>query len=641
MGSLPRTAFSSGLTFLALFSSSSLLYAQDTPPPAHIAVVDGTATLERENSVEAATAGVPVIPGDRLRTSGGRVELLFADGSALDVDEYATVDVQSDTLVRLVGGRVLLTVAGAGDPSAALRYQVDTPVASARNEGPGEYRVAVLNGPAGLEGELAVLRGAAYLTTENGSMLVRAGERSLARDNSSPSAAQIFNSARFDAFDQWASARRADRLGTAASAQYLPRDLQSYGGTLDRNGLWQYESPYGYVWYPTVAPGWRPYYNGYWASVRPYGWTWIGLDLWGWPTHHYGRWGVSRNRWFWIPERRWSAAWVSWAAAPGYVSWCPLGFDNRPVFALTIASGNPWAGWVLLPRSHFGAPGRIVRQYAVASPSLSIHAPLVVQATAPVPIQGRAVPRQTYSQRDATIAIPRGSAAAAGPPAPGHAIPRGGAAASTAIDLANQAAAGRAVPRQRAPAELETATPPSSASPIFKLPLSSGARQRPGESRSAAGASVPTPSSPIASPGTRPYGGRDRAFAPPASALPAPSQLPGVQRSPSPSMPSAARRFEARPRSEVNPLPAPQFVPARPSSAMPPRAVPSPASPSGSPSPAAAPAGARANARSAPAQSGAPQQSGSSQSGSSQSSSSQSGSAQSGSPAGARAPHRR
>ena len=101
------------------------------------------------------------------------------------------------------------------------------------------------------------------------------------------------------------------------------------------SGSWQYEAPYGYVWYPSVASDWRPYYNGSWSAVPSYGWTWIGTDAWSWPTHHYGRWGYGRNAWFWIPGRTWSAAWVTWASATDYVSWCPLGFDGRPVFALS------------------------------------------------------------------------------------------------------------------------------------------------------------------------------------------------------------------------------------------------------------------------------------------------------------------
>ncbi len=351
------------------------------------------------------TAGVPFLVGDRLRTTGGRVEVLFPDGSALDIDEYSVVDLLSPTLLRVTGGRIMLIVPGVEDPASALRYQVDTPVASASTDGPGEYRVALLSGPAGLEAELAVLRGLASLRTEQGSTPVRAGERSLARDLEAPSFPHTFNSARFDAFDRWSALRRDARTGTAQSAQYLPRELQMYGGTFDRYGAWQHEPQYGYVWYPAASPDWRPYYNGYWAANRPYGWTWIGLDVWGWPTHHYGRWGISHSRWFWIPERRWAPSWVTWAAAPGYVSWCPLGFDNRPVFALSVNVGNPWLGWVAVPRTHFGAPGAYVHHYAV--PHLPAAAPVVLQAAAPdLP---RAVARGTGAGALAVdTAVPRG-----------------------------------------------------------------------------------------------------------------------------------------------------------------------------------------------------------------------------------------
>ena len=54
--------------------------------PAHIAVVDGTATIERDGRVETAEENILLLAGDRLRTERGRVEVLFADGSALDLD---------------------------------------------------------------------------------------------------------------------------------------------------------------------------------------------------------------------------------------------------------------------------------------------------------------------------------------------------------------------------------------------------------------------------------------------------------------------------------------------------------------------------------------------------------------------------
>ena len=117
---------------------------------------------------------------------------------------------------------------------------------------------------------------------------------------------------------------------------------------------------------PTATSGIRasasaggPTIDGRWTTLRPWGWTWIGYDPWAWPTHHYGRWGFSAGAWFWIPGRTWGPAWVSWAYAPGYVSWCPLGWNNRPVAQFGYRGGygryyNPWHAWTVVPHRGFG-----------------------------------------------------------------------------------------------------------------------------------------------------------------------------------------------------------------------------------------------------------------------------------------------
>jgi hypothetical protein len=355
--------------------------------PGHVAYAEGAVTLERDGSVGTASVNVPVTAGDRLRTAAGRVEVLFPDGTALDLDEYSAVDMLSLTLMRLASGRAMLHVAGTGNPASAARYQVETPAASARTDGPGQYRVAVFGGRDTAETELAVMRGAGSLATDRGAVVVRAGERSAALENGAPSMPQTLNPARLDPFDRWSAERRVERA-TPASGQYLPRELQVYSAMLDRYGSWQYAAPYGYVWYPSVPAGWRPYYYGSWSPVRSYGWMWVGTDAWSWPTHHYGRWGYIGAAWFWIPGRAWAPAWVSWATAPGYVSWCPLGFDGRAVFALSIGRVDPWVGWVVVPRSSFGYGGHLVQRSAIAPYALPRTTPFIVQGTAPV-----AVPR--------------------------------------------------------------------------------------------------------------------------------------------------------------------------------------------------------------------------------------------------------
>ena len=125
----------------------------------------------------------------------------------------------------------------------------------------------------------------------------------------------------------------------------------------------------GAVWYPAVRTGWRPYSVGFWRTYPAWGSFWIGGDPWGWPTHHYGHWGFSFSfGWYWRPATVWGPAWVSWAVSPGYVSWCPLGRHGFPVFGHFGVRGrhagghvDPWRGWTVVPRNHFGRPTPVHR----------------------------------------------------------------------------------------------------------------------------------------------------------------------------------------------------------------------------------------------------------------------------------------
>jgi hypothetical protein len=509
------------------------------PPPAHIAVVDGDATIERDGQSRAAMANVPFVPGDHLRTTTGRVEVLFPDGTALDVDQNSGVDLQSPILIRLVSGRLILVVAGASDPGAALRYQIDTPAASAATDGAGEYRVAVLNGRSGIETELAVLRGSAALATERGSMPMRAGERAVARDNEAPSFPQAFNSARFDAFDQWSAQQQNERTG-AASSQYLPQDLQMYGGAMDRYGSWEYTAPYGYTWYPTVAPDWRPYYAGYWAPYQPWGWTWIGADIWAWPTHHYGRWGFGRNRWFWIPGRTWGPAWVSWASAPGYVSWCPLGFDGRPVFGLSAGFGHDGGGWTVVPRTSFGRHARVDR-FAVRTDRIPVAAAsFVAHRRSPVD-----VPQNAPA---VTLGLPHGAGRLV--PSRPPTIDAGGATPHARPSTNDARSPATAVPREfkqplpdsfRAPHEraVPVASPPTTyAVPRNASPVS------PSPGRAYPGTGYPARTNPDAASPPTPHATSPPSGAPSHRAYPVPAPPPPgrVEEPPAPPPPARAER---------------------------------------------------------------------------------------------------
>jgi len=435
----------------------------DFAPPAHVSIVDGTATLAREGRSEPAVANMPLLEGDRLETARGRLEVFFPDGSVLHLDEYSTLDLLSGTLLRLLNGRAIVLAAGRGGSQLELDFQVDTPAGSVRLLMPGQYRISLFSGP---EVEVAVVRGEAALATSRASTQARSGERVYAREGEVPSSPMAFNSARWDGFEVWSDQQRRAEVGYE-SARYLPEEVDQYAYMFDRYGSWREREPYGRVWYPTVAVDWRPYYHGYWQPYDSWGWFWIGYDPWGWPTHHYGRWGFDGG-WYWIPHRRFGPSWVSWGISALHVSWCPLGWDNRPVFGLFADTHyvggrayDSWRAWTVVPRHAFGSA---VRTSAVAirggSLDTAVRRSFIVQNTAPRAPQmamsrpigaaggrpggsDRAVPRASIGQPSGG-----GGGFAASPGDRPSAVPRSGAGGpASRPGVTASAPATRAAPR--------------------------------------------------------------------------------------------------------------------------------------------------------------------------------------------------
>jgi hypothetical protein len=365
------------------------LAAQDVGPgtvPATLAYTEGSVDLDQQGLAQAATAPTLLVDGDRVRTRDGRAEIVFGDGSMLHADRETTLEWLGDRHLRLLAGRAMLRTS-----PAATAFVIDTPPGTVRLDPRGEYDLNLRDRTGALE--LSVVRGVAELGTSAERLVVRGGE-ALVTDGSSRPSWHRYNSARLDAFSRWAY-DRANGSATAASAQYLPYELRSYSPALDQYGRWDYLAPYGYVWYPSVAVGWRPYYHGHWRHTK-HGWTWFGIDRWAWPTHHFGRWGFSVNSWFWIPGKVWGPAWVSWGFSSHFVSWCPLGWDGRPVVPFWGKPGpghhDPWRAWNVVPRGRFG-DRRPVQSLAVDGRTIRDASRTFVVQSAPPPTRGYAVPR--------------------------------------------------------------------------------------------------------------------------------------------------------------------------------------------------------------------------------------------------------
>ncbi len=267
--------------------------------PVFVSVVDGYAELDRAGRASRDIENVPLLSGDRLRTTRGRVELLFDDGSTVVLDEHTAIVVLSATDVELYAGR-LRARWRPRDSRDALTVQ--TSAGRMITRGAGDYRVTLAASRTGdAEIEVAVSDGLAELENSQGRTLVRAGTRALTVAAYAPSLPYRFDVPRDD-FERWADDVERDRYGYE-SARYLPTELRYYGGVFDRYGSWRHHTSYGWVWYPRVSVGWRPYDGGRWSFIVGFGYSWVGGSRWSWPTHHYGRWDCVGTTWFWVPAR--------------------------------------------------------------------------------------------------------------------------------------------------------------------------------------------------------------------------------------------------------------------------------------------------------------------------------------------------
>lgn len=94
----------------------------DLAPPLYAVALTGAVTLTRDGGAVPLDVNAPVIDGDRVRTSSGRVELAASTWGSLFLDERSVLDVVAAERVRLVEGRLRVVTNDTLD--TALRIDV-------------------------------------------------------------------------------------------------------------------------------------------------------------------------------------------------------------------------------------------------------------------------------------------------------------------------------------------------------------------------------------------------------------------------------------------------------------------------------------------------------------------------------------
>jgi Family of unknown function (DUF6600)/FecR protein len=341
---------------------------------ARIRYLEGQVTVQRTGEAEVVEASLndPLVPGDRIWTDSGRAEIALADGSILRLDASTHLIVRSladmdnryekTDLIALQDGSIQVQVPEPSSQDAV--FQIDSDAGSVYLLSGGSFRVDAEGGMT----TVSSFRGAAELSGDTGSVLVRSGERSSVQRARSPADPRAFNTLRQDDFDRFCENRGEAYLQPAEEqppegvVEDIPEPVRPYYHELTFYGGWHQLPSYGWVWRPVYQGSWGPYVNGYWTWC-PTGWVWVSYDPWGWAPYHYGRWDFTVDLgWFWIPGGVWGGGWVSFAVGSSYLGWCPLNYYNLPVFEgptfVNVVNVNVGRlngrAWSFVPLGRFG-----------------------------------------------------------------------------------------------------------------------------------------------------------------------------------------------------------------------------------------------------------------------------------------------
>jgi hypothetical protein len=394
---MKKTASLSFLSVLLVLSAAFAGQADYTDRSfARLSYITGNAYVQRAADLgyEEGVVNMPITQGDRLGTADGRVEIYMGSGTYLRLDQRTKLDFLnlprrgSDlTRMRLWSGNAYLSIRRFEEDMAVEIHTSDVSIYILDR---GLYRIDVREN---FETEIFVFRGMAEAAGDNGSVLLKRGQRLEAMQGHFTSDPSTFVTNAIDSFDRW-SDYREDLLRQRLARAYMPEELVDFEYELAVNGRWNYISPYGYVWIPgAIGSSWRPYYHGRWIWYPLSGWTWLPYEEWGWVTFHYGRWHWRLDvGWYWIPTRVWGPAWVNWYVGGDIFGWAPMTYYGRPAviinnhfYANYSGSDYPRHSRALTVVSKKQLSARDIKRVALPSESLADTSRIRLSRNAPDP----------------------------------------------------------------------------------------------------------------------------------------------------------------------------------------------------------------------------------------------------------------
>lgn len=303
-----RTAHFLIASFFAVFASLFAM-ADSHVRIVRLSYIEGGVQISRGTGrvYEKAMVNLPVAEGAKLKTSDGRAEVEFEDGSTLRIVADSTVEFSQLSLrdsgakvsdVKLTSGTAYVNFAGTKGDEFSLHFG-DEKVALTRA---AHLRIVLGDD----DSSIAVFKGLIQVDSPSGAIEVKKNQTaSFDLDSDQYKIAKNIQETPYDSWDdqqnEYHTRYAAKSYNAYSPYSYGTTDLAYYGNFFNAPG-------YGMMWQPYLAGmGWDPFMDGAWAFNPGYGFGWVSAYPWGWTPYHYGTWVfLPGHGWAWQPGGAWN-----------------------------------------------------------------------------------------------------------------------------------------------------------------------------------------------------------------------------------------------------------------------------------------------------------------------------------------------
>src|ERR1700686_2455751 len=289
-----------------------------------LSYIEGSVQISRGagQTYEKAIVNLPIAEGAKIKTSDGRAEVEFEDGSTLRIVPDSVVEFPQLSLrdsgakvsaVEVTKGTAYVNFVGTKDDEFSVRFG-DEKITVAHA---GHLRIAVGE----KDSSVAVFKGLVQLDSPSGPIEVKKNQTvSFGLESNQYKLAKNIHETPWDSWDdqqnEYHTRYAAKSYNNYSPYAYGTSDLAYYGNFSSVPG-------YGMMWQPYLAGmGWDPFMDGAWAFNSGWGFGWVSAYQWGWTPYHYGSWAfIPGYGWGWQP----GGAWNNWYAQPRVLN-APNGF---------------------------------------------------------------------------------------------------------------------------------------------------------------------------------------------------------------------------------------------------------------------------------------------------------------------------